>query len=52
MVVLLHKDQLSPYIRALVYVEIAFLKYIFNFQALEDYLWQSSDLLDRLEDMR
>ena len=22
------------------------------FQALEDYLWQSSDLLDRLEDMR
>ena len=21
-------------------------------QALEDYLWQSSDLLDRLEDMR
>ena len=24
----------------------------FIFQALEDYLWQSSDLLDRLEDMR
>ena len=24
----------------------------FPFQALEDYLWQSSDLLDRLEDMR
>ena len=23
-----------------------------QFQALEDYLWQSSDLLDRLEDMR
>ena len=23
-----------------------------SFQALEDYLWQSSDLLDRLEDMR
>ena len=23
-----------------------------TFQALEDYLWQSSDLLDRLEDMR
>ena len=22
------------------------------FQALEDYLWQASDLLDRLEDMR
>ena len=25
---------------------------MFFLQALEDYLWQSSDLLDRLEDMR
>lgn len=31
---------------------ILFFFYFMNFQALEDFLWQSSDMLDRLDDMR